>query len=146
MIKKFTTPKCNASLKARIPIASFLLVLSLGVSGMAQEGKIRLDFRKENFSADIEQASLRAVLAEIKEKSGIWHKTWLEGEASLNEKVSVRFSRLRIKDGLERILSDVNHSLVLEGSSVVGVMLFGKVDKRRPAPTTRRRPPVRRRR
>jgi len=131
---------------ALILLAGPLVLFLTSVSAQAQEGKVKLNFEKETLSADIEQAPLRAVLNRIKEKKGIWYSTWFKGESTLNEKVSVQFRRLPIKDGLERILSDVNHSLVLQGSGVVGVMLFGKEDRtRQPSPRRRSRPSPRRR-
>jgi hypothetical protein len=113
---------------------------------LAQEGSIYLDFRNQTLSADIEQTPLRAILTRIKEEEGIWYKACLRGEPTLNQQVSVKFRRLTIKDGLERILSNVNHSLVLKGSDVVGVMLFGKADVTRGySPRRGRRPRTRRR-
>jgi hypothetical protein len=136
-------------------VARTVLILFVGlpvlflipVSAQTQEGKVKLNFEKQTLSANIEQAPLRAVLNRIKDKAGIWYTTWFKGESTLNEKVSVQFRRLPIKDGLERILSDVNHSLVLEGPGVVGVMLFGKQDRtRRSSPRRRSQPRFRRRR
>ncbi len=80
---------------------------------------------------DIEDALLRDVLERIKEKRGIWFKAWSRGKAVLDEKVSVYFKQQPIKEGLDRILSGINHCLIFEQHSIVGVMLFGKPDKRR---------------
>jgi hypothetical protein len=132
---------------AFILLAGPILLFLTSVSAESQEGTVNLNFERDTLSADIEQAPLGAVLDRIREEEGIWYQTWLKGESTLKEEVSVQFRRLPIKDGLERILSDVNHSLVLEGSGVVGVMLFGKVSETpRSSPSRSTRPAIRRRR
>lgn len=137
----------KVAITALILLAGPLVLFLTSVSAQTQEGKVKLNFEKETLSANIEQAPLRAVLNRIKKKEGIWYSTWFKGESTLDEKVSVQFRRLPIKDGLERILSDVNHSLVLDSSGVVGVMLFGKQDRtRRYSPRRSSRPQPRRRR
>jgi hypothetical protein len=139
----------NAAKTASMLLIGCLVLFVLSDLPLAQEGKVNLYFEKDTLTADIEGASLKAVLNKIKEKRGIGYQTWFGGNHTLNEKVSVHFRRLSIKEGLERILSKVNYSLVLEGSSVASVMLFGKPgkpDRTRRTRPRRRRPPSRPRR
>jgi hypothetical protein len=134
----------NAARTASTVLIGFFALCVLSSSTPAQEGKVNLYFENDTLSADIEAASLRSILNKVKEKRGIGYQTWFGGDQTLNEKVSVRFRRLSVKEGLERILSNVNYSLVLEGSSVSSVMLFGKPGKpdrtRRTSPRRRRQP------
>jgi hypothetical protein len=113
----------------------WVLILSLlGYnSASAEPREIELDFSNQTLSATIKSAPLRAVIAEIKEEKGVWFKLWLKGENSvLDEKVSVRFKDLPVNEGLERILSPLNHCLVFDQhGKLLGVVLFGKPEKRR---------------
>ena len=130
----------NSRIAVRAFVVAFcLLFLACGLTA-AQEGGIKLDFKGRTCSADVDQAPLREVLDRVKEERGIWYKAWSTSQPAIDEEISVHFKELPIKEGLERLLSDVNHTLVFEGTSLVGVMIFGK-----PAPTrysggTRRTP------
>jgi len=92
-----------------------------------------MDFRKEAISAKIRDARLRSVIDRIREEKGVWFKLWLKGKESvLDERLSVQFKDLPVKDGLERILSPLNHCLVFDqNGDLLGVVLFGKPEKRR---------------
>ena len=83
-------------------------------------------------SAKIERASLKGVIAKIKEEKVIWFKFWFKSsEQLLNEQVSVRFKSLPLQDALERILSGLNHSLIFDkDGDLLGVILLGKSKKR----------------
>jgi hypothetical protein len=98
-----------------------------------EQGKIELDFVNQSLSATIMDAPLKTVIAEIQEEEGVWFKLWLRGEDSvLDEKVSVRFKNLPVKEGLERIFSPLNHCLVFgQDGQLSGVVLFGKPEPRR---------------
>jgi len=112
-------------------LAVSCLFFSLSTPALSQDRRIYLDFRNQILSADIKEAPLKAVIKKIKEKKGIWFKNWFKGrEFLLDEKVSVQFRGLSIQDGMERIFCEFNHSLIFRQGRVVGVMLFGKPDKR----------------
>jgi hypothetical protein len=121
-------------------MVSLCLLLFSHAPTLAQEGKISLDFGDKTCSADVDQAPLRQVLEQIKEERGVWYKAWSTSHPALDEKISVRFEGLPIKEGFERLLSDVNHTLVFEGSSLVGVMIFGKPASTGYSGRTERRP------
>jgi hypothetical protein len=121
------TNKVSNAIKTFI-VASLLGFLSPALI-IAQEGHIDLDFGNQAFSATIKEAPLRAVIGEIKkEKEGIWFRIWLkESNVSLDERVSVHFKGLPILDGLKRILSRMNYSLVFDNNgTLLGVFLLGK--------------------
>ncbi len=111
----------------------FILFLLGCNSASAEQRKIELDFVNQTLSATIKGAPLRTVIAEIEEEEGVWFKLWLRGEDSvLDEKVSVRFKNLPVKDGLGRIFSQLNHCLVFDqDGKLSGVVLFGKPEPRR---------------
>jgi hypothetical protein len=111
-----------------ILIASFLIVVVPGFL-LAAEGIIDLDFNKHAVTADIEEAPLRAVIEEIKRQvHGIWFKIWLGGsKTSLNERISVKFKDLSIRDGMERVFSAMNYSLVFDTHhNLIGIFILGK--------------------
>lgn len=98
------------------------------LSNMSSATDLFIDVDGKVFSAHVEDSSLKAVAEEIESKTGIWFKS--DG-ALPEEKVSVEFEGLPFEDGLERILSKVNYSLVSdEEDEIVGVFLFRSLDPR----------------
>ena len=103
-----------------------------------QGRRIDLHVKGRTLSADIRKASLSNVIKEIKEETDIRFHKWLKGSESLfSKEISVRFSSLPVDEGIGRIFSGINHAVVYEGDSVVGVTLFGKA--RTTSPAVRRR-------
>jgi len=135
--------------KASKPISTFivasLLVFLSSDLIMATEGYIDLAFGNRTLSANIREAPLRAVIGEIK-KEGIRFRIWLKrGKVSLDEKVSMQFKDLPIRDGLKRILSTMNHSLIFDNhGKLLGVFLPGKPARARGRPRRRGIAPRRR--
>lgn len=131
-------------------VASLLVFLSSALI-IGEEGYIDLDFGNRTLSANIKEAPLRAVIGEIeKEKEGIWFRIWLkESKVSLDEKVSVHFKHLPIRDGVKPILSTMNYSIIFDNNGrLLGVFLLGKPARargraRRRAVAPRKRKPRR---
>ncbi|KPK25146.1 MAG: hypothetical protein AMK69_15055 [Nitrospira bacterium SG8_3] len=120
--------------KVIISHLSVFILFVLGYnSASAETRRIELNFVNQTLSATIKSAPLRTVIAEIEEEKGVWFKLWLRGEDSLlDEKVSVRFKNLPVKEGLDRIFSPLNHCLVFDqDGNLSGVVLFGKPEPRR---------------
>jgi hypothetical protein len=97
--------------------------------------------------ADALIAPLRDIIAKLKKEKGIWFKLWFKGsEFVLDEKISAQFSDLSVDEGLGRIFSLMNYSLVFDQhDDVVGVFLLRKYQKsgsvrRRSVPHRRRAP------
>jgi len=124
----------------------FFVSFFLPSSVLAGDSAIDLTLEDQTLSARIEEASLRAVIQEIKEETGVWVKLWLKGkEGALDERVSVRFKDLPVQQAFERIFSSMNHSLIFDGQhNLLGVFLLGTPDRSRTSIT--RRPPIRYRR
>jgi hypothetical protein len=131
-----------------LSVASPLIVLVSPGPLMAEEGIIELDFDRHTVTADIEEAPLRAVIEEIKkEVKGIWFKIWLgRSKTSLDEMISVEFKDLPIRNGMERVFSAMNYSLVFDKHyKLIGVFLLGETARARGGRTAipRRRAPTR---
>jgi hypothetical protein len=124
-------------------VASFVFFAGLPPI-QAETRRIELKVNHQTISAKIMEAPLRDIIATI-EKKGIWFKLWFKGKESvLNEKVSVRFKGLPLKEGLERILSSLNHCLIFDHNGVLsGVILLGKPERRTTRSTSRTRTPRR---
>jgi hypothetical protein len=106
----------------------------------AQRARIDLAFKNERMTAHLENASLRSVTQEIEEKKGIWFKFWFGNDDPLfNETVTIQFTNLPIHEGLERILSQVNHSFIFDESGLAGVVLFSRKEMIRHPPGSLRR-------
>ena len=136
------TLRCSLGKALLVLLATGACLWALSKASPAQEGNIYLRFTEHAFTARIEDAPLQTVIDRIKEERDIWFRVWSKGSLE-DEKISVTFNDLSIKDGLERILSSMNYTLFFDESGVVGVMLLGKADKTTRStrtPTSRRRP------
>lgn len=126
---------------------SLIVLLFLRGVVSAQEKRLYLAFDQGRLTANIKNTPLKAVLDRIKEQRSIYFdKGFMRDSSLLDNDVSVQFTNLPVQDGLERILSGINHSLFLKGDSVEGVMLLGKPGKRiyrAPRRTVQRRTPRR---
>jgi hypothetical protein len=102
-------------------------------SAFGEQRKIDLDFSHQRLSATIKSAPIRNIIAEIEAEKGVWFELWLKGgDSVLDEKLSVEFEDLTVKDGLKRIFSSLNHSFVFDqNGQLLGVYLFGKPEPRR---------------
>lgn len=123
-------------------VVFFSVLLFMGAGSAVGEGP-SITFEEESFSAHLEELSLKAVTEKIESETGIWFQA---GEALLQERVSVAFDELSFEDGLDRILSTMNYSLVFdEDEEIVGVFLFRRLDAKEKQSITgaRRRPPTR---
>lgn len=112
-------------------LASLIALLLLCGVVSAQEKRLYLAFDQGRLTANIKNTPLNAVLDRIKEQRSIYFdKGFMRDPSLLDNDVSVQFTNLPVQDGLERILSGINHSLFFKGDSVEGVMLLGKPGKR----------------
>jgi type II secretory pathway component GspD/PulD (secretin) len=110
------------------PLVAIVVLLGLLLSGpgLADGEDLSLTFEEESFSAHVEESPLKAVTEKIESETGIWFKA---GESVLQKRVSVVFDGLPFEDGLERILSKMNYSLVFgDDDEIVGVFLFRSLD------------------
>ena len=81
-----------------------------------------------------------AVIEKIKKEGGVWFKVlFREKDSLLNEKISVQFEDLPIRNGLDRIFSMMNHCLIFDrNGKLLGVFFLGKPEKGRGRSTLRR--------
>lgn len=121
-------------------LVASLLLFFISPAIRAQEGRIYLDFADQTVSANIREAPLKAVIKKIKSEKGVWFLNWFKGSESLfDEKISLRFKNIPVRDAMERIFSGINLALIFDSQdSIEGVFLFGKPSKRRQ--TVRRSP------
>ncbi|MBL7174894.1 MAG: hypothetical protein ISS66_03610 [Desulfobacteraceae bacterium] len=125
-------------------IATSLLFFLLSPPILAEAEKIELVFKNQTLSAKVREASLSSVIEKIKGKKGVWFKVWAKGKKFLFEKFSVQFKGLSVQDGMRRILSGINHSMIFDkNGELLGVILLGKPDRK--WSRYRRRPVVPRR-
>jgi hypothetical protein len=75
-------------------------------------------------SVNLKDTSLLDVARDIEKQSGIWFKG---DETLFQEKISVTFSDLPLEEGLKRILTNMNYSLMFDNKhEVAGVMVMGE--------------------
>jgi hypothetical protein len=102
----------------------------------ADEKRLYLAFDQGRVTANIKNTPLKAILNQIKKQRSIYFdKGFMRDPSLLDNDVSVQFTNLPIRNGLERILSGINHSLIFKGDRVEGVMLLGEPGKRIYRPT-----------
>jgi hypothetical protein len=102
----------------------------------------------QTMSVDIKQAPLKSVIDRIKAKKRIWVK----GAYYLSDNhISVKFKDLTIEEGMKRILSTINHSLMFDQKgNLLGVVIVKTRDSKwtrssASSGRSRRRPGYRRR-
>jgi len=80
---------------------------------------------KDGFlSVNLKETSLLEVARDIEKQSGVWFRG---DETLFQEKISVSFDGLPIEEGLKRILTNLNYSLMFDNKNkVAGVMVMGE--------------------
>ena len=75
-------------------------------------------------SVNLKETSLLDVARDIEKQSGVWFRG---DETLFQEKVSVTFNDLPLEEGLKRILTNLNYSLMFDAENkVAGVMVMGE--------------------
>jgi len=75
-------------------------------------------------SVNLKETSLLEVARDIEKQSGVWFRG---DETLFQEKISVTFNDLPLEEGLKRILSNLNYSLMFDAKNeVAGVMVMGE--------------------
>ncbi len=75
-------------------------------------------------SVNLKDNSLLEVARDIEKQSGVWFRG---DETLFQEKISVTFDDLPIEEGLKRILTNLNYSLMFDPKNkVAGVMVMGE--------------------
>lgn len=83
-----------------------------------------LEFEGQVFSACLQRAPLRLILEKLEREKGIWFK---EVDSLLDEEITIQFTALSLEDGVKRILSSMNYSLVFNRDGELnGVVILGK--------------------
>jgi len=113
-------------------LAMGLCVTAAASSVLSQTGQIDLYVTEQTLSASIRSAPLRDVIAKIEDELGIW----VQGaQHAGDETVTVEFESMPLEEGLDRILSSTNYSLVFdERGDLLGVILLSSAS----APTIQR--------
>jgi len=105
-------------------LGTLLFLLLLPPKMFADIGQPELDFNGGTFSLSITKVPMKTVLSQIKNEKGIWFKV---SQSSADEMISIRFSNLSIREGIERILRNFNYSLhfdrngTLQGVTILGI-------------------------
>ena len=138
-------------------IVSWILGFFLHQNGLCAEAVIVKDGL---LSVTLKDNSLLEVARDIEKQSGVWFRG---DETLFQEKISVTFTDLPFEEGLKRILTNLNYSLMFDAKNkVAGVMVMGEgkpagaqpgrpgaqpprvatppASTTRPAPTVRSRP------
>lgn len=97
------------------------------LSAFAEVKNITLDFEGATFTAILEQEPLRNVIEKVRNETGIWVRA---PGSLLDERVSVQFENLSIRQGLKRILRTMNYSFLFDQDyNLIGVFVFAKANR-----------------
>jgi len=110
----------------KIFIFSFMACLFfLSLMSPARAGKRAfLKLESELISADLERVPLKAIIKRLEKEKRIWFKV---SEALIEERISVQFTDLSLEEGLKRILSSMNYSLIFKHEhQLEGVLIVAK--------------------
>lgn len=96
-----------------------------GTSMGAQNSSI--DFQGSNITASLKETPLKNIIEEFQKEKGIWFKS---PKSLLDERVSVEFENLSIREGLKRILRTMNYSFLFDkDNNIIGIFVFGKANR-----------------
>jgi hypothetical protein len=102
-------------------MASFVFGCFLHQTGLCAEP---VNVKDGLLSVNLKDHSLLEVARDIEKQSGVWFR----GDENLfQEKISVTFNALPIEEGLKRILTNLNYSLMFDAkNNVAGVLVMGE--------------------
>jgi len=105
-------------------LMTILLIFCLPIESAASEISKILVFQGATITANLKEEPLRNIFARVHRETGIWFKI---PESELNERVSVQFENLSIREGLKRILRTMNYCLLFDrDNNLIGAFVFGK--------------------
>ena len=109
-----------------------ILVLSNYPTVFAASGTSNnLIFQGAAVTANLKEVPLKTVFEKVQRETGIWFRV---AESELDERVSIQFENLSVKEGLKRILRTMNYSLLFDqDNNLVGAFVFGKTSRQRKA-------------
>jgi len=112
-------------------LIALLVIFFYPIVFVASEEWNTLIFQGETLTAILEEESLENIFEKFQKETGIWFRV---PESELDERVSVQFENLSIKEGLKRILRTMNYSLLFDqDNNLIGAFVFGKADTIRKA-------------
>lgn len=107
----------------RCGFLAILSALSL-LSFMPAQAADLVSVKDGLLSVDLKDNSLLEVARDIESQSGVWFRG---DETLFQEKISVTFNDLPLEEGLKRILTNLNYSLMFDTKNkVAGVMVMGE--------------------
>ena len=96
-------------------------------SAFAGTENISLIFQESTCTALLEQEPLKNIIEKVRRETGIWIRA---PESVLDERVSVQFKNLSLKEGLRRILRTMNYSLLFDqDGNLIGALVVAKANK-----------------
>lgn len=113
------------SLTTILVLSNYLIVVA------DSEESNTLVFQRATVTAHLKEAPLKTVFEKVQKETGIWFRVV---ESELDERVSIQFENLSVKEGLKRILRTMNYSFLFDqDNNIVGAFVFGKTNRQRKA-------------
>jgi hypothetical protein len=101
-----------------------ILLFLLPPEIFGEGGQLELDFAERSCSLRVDQVPLKTILTKIEEEKDIWFKA---SQSLGEETVSLGFSELSIREGIERILRNFDYSLHFDqDGKLLGVTVLSK--------------------
>jgi hypothetical protein len=117
----------KGKVKVFAAVTAILMILFYFIMDAAGQEKNKLVFQGETFSATLVEEPLKNVFEKIQKQTEIRFRI---SESELDERVSVQFERLTVREGLRRILRTMNYSLLFnQKNKLIGVFVFGKASR-----------------
>ncbi len=115
--------------KAKIlaAVTAILMILYYFIMDAAGQERNKLIFQGETLSAILVEEPLKNVFEKIQKQTEIRFRI---PESELDQRVSVQFERLTVREGIRRILRTMNYSLLFnQKNKLIGVFVFGKASR-----------------
>jgi hypothetical protein len=93
---------------------------------------VHLECNGELISVDINQAPLKDVLSQLKVQNGIWFQG---DDTLLNHKVTTRFEKMVLIEGLKKILLSINHAMIFDKTGTLRGIVLVKAGQNGSLPT-----------
>ena len=113
--------KVFLALTTILVLSNYLIVVA------ASEESNTLVLQEETVTASFKETPLKTVFEKIQKETGIWFRV---ADSELDERVSIQFENLSVKEGLKRILRTMNYSFLFDqDNNLIGGFVFGKTNR-----------------
>jgi len=112
-------------------LITILVIFYYFIVVAASEESNTLVIQGATVTAILKEEPLKNVFEKVQKETGIWFRV---ADSELDERVSIQFENLSVKEGLKRLLRTMNYSFLFDQDNhLIGAFVFGKSNRQRKA-------------